>query len=54
MTTNYYFFNLLFKFVISGQDVTKVMLPLRFSLSQAFRLCLVVFQVCKRCLVVLV
>ena len=33
--------------------VGRVVLPLRFDLSQALCVCLVVFQVCKRCLVVL-
>jgi len=34
--------------------VGMVVLPLRFDLSQDLCVCLVVFQVCKRCLVVLV
>jgi len=34
--------------------VGKVVLPLRFDLSQALCVCLVVFQVCKRVFVVLV
>ena len=34
--------------------VGKVVLPLRFDLSQALCVCLVVFQVCKRVLAVLV
>ena len=38
------------KVVLIGKDVLQV----RFGLSQAFRLCLVVFQVCKRCLALLV
>ena len=33
--------------------VGRVVLPLRFDLSQALCVCLVVFQVCKTCLVVL-
>jgi len=33
--------------------VGKVVLPLRFDLSQALCVCLVVFQVCKRVLVML-
>jgi len=34
--------------------VGKVVLPLRFDLSQALCVCLVVFQVCKRVIAVLV
>ena len=33
--------------------VGKSALPFKFGISQAFRLCLVIFQVCKRCFAML-